>query len=62
MPDISLCVNDKCPLRKECYRFTAVPSDFLQSYTFFNLNTDGTCNWFWDNKNIEPKIESNEKV
>lgn len=50
MPDISLCVNDKCPLRKECYRFTAIPSDFLQSYTFFNLNADGTCNWFWDNK------------
>lgn len=62
MPDISLCSNNNCPLRKGCYRATAIPSDFLQSYTVFNLNEDGTCNWFWDNKEYENKNKKDEKV
>lgn len=55
MPDMSLCTNESCPLRKGCYRATAIPSDFLQSYMSFNLNADGTCNWFLDNKEYKNK-------
>jgi len=25
MPDISMCTNKKCELRKKCYRYTAIP-------------------------------------
>lgn len=48
MPDISMCMNTTCPLRDKCYRATAVPNEYTQSYSVFNLNADGTCNWFWD--------------
>ena len=63
MPDISLCKNQHCPLRDKCYRATAIPSEYGQSYATFNLNADGTCNWFWDNKEYENKNDNdNEKV
>jgi len=31
-PDISMCSTKECPLHETCYRFTATPSDFRQSY------------------------------
>lgn len=61
MPDISLCSNFTCPLRNNCYRATAVPNEYMQSYATFNLNADGTCNWFWDNTGYENK-NKDEKV
>jgi hypothetical protein len=36
MPDITMCQNDKCPLKDECYRHTATPDPYLQSYSRFN--------------------------
>ena len=48
MPDISMCSNDKCPLREECYRFKATPSEY-QSYANLEYNeNDQTCEWFWE--------------
>jgi len=35
MPDISMCMNETCPLRKGCYRFTATPDEYRQSYAMF---------------------------
>lgn len=32
MPDISMCLNDRCVKRKECYRYMAVPSTYIQSF------------------------------
>ena len=43
MPDISLCRNDKCKLKKQCYRFTA-KSSMWQSYTTFDCKDKST--WF----------------
>lgn len=57
MPDISLCNNFTCPLRNNCYRATSVPSEYMQSYAVFNLNADGTCNWFWDNEEYKKDEE-----
>lgn len=37
MPDISMCVNNKCPLRDRCYRFTAKPNPHRQSYSSFTF-------------------------
>ena len=36
MPDITMCTNSKCPVRKSCYRCIAPPST-QQSYTFFKV-------------------------
>ena len=38
MPDITMCANDKCPIRKKCKRSPdsgTVPSDMWQSWTKF---------------------------
>lgn len=60
MPDIAMCTNKKCPLRKSCYRFTARPNGEWQDYGSFNPRTipfdkryeteKVTCDFFVDNK------------
>ena len=32
MPDISMCTGGNCPIKNECYRYRAVPSEYRQSY------------------------------
>ena len=35
MPDISMCQNEKCKVKTECYRYMAIPSNY-QLYADFN--------------------------
>lgn len=49
MPDISKCANKECPLKHDCYRFTAPSSDY-QSYSSFKPDEKGECKDFWNNK------------
>lgn len=32
VPDITMCKGTGCPLRNSCYRFTATPNEYRQSY------------------------------
>jgi len=41
MPDISMCDNQACELRKKCYRAMAVPCNY-QSWSIFRTK-DGKC-------------------
>jgi DNA invertase Pin-like site-specific DNA recombinase len=45
MPDITMCENDACPLRHQCYRFMAKP-DAWQSVASFTPLSDTECNHF----------------
>ena len=48
MPDISMCEGTDCPLKESCYRFTAYPSQYMQSYfTTPPIKKDGTCEYYW---------------
>ena len=47
MPDISMCQNEECPLRKKCYRYTATPNEHLQAYGWFKPDKEGKCEAFW---------------
>jgi len=50
MPDIAMCSNTACPSNKYCYRFTATPSEFRQSYADFAPEDDEVnCSHFWSN-------------
>ena len=53
MPDITMCSNNECPQKANCYRFMAEASPFWQSYSKFELTEDGKCNYFW--KMEDPK-------
>ena len=52
MPDISMCKGAFCPICDQCYRFTAKPSPYMQSY--FSIapydEDKDECEYFWDNK------------
>jgi hypothetical protein len=54
-PDISMCDNKKCKRRKKCYRFTAEPSEHMQSY-FLNMK-EKDCEYFWDNSEYKTNKE-----
>ncbi len=51
-PDISMCSGGDCPLKHSCYRHTATPSEFRQSYFLgIPLEKDGTCKYYWEDTN-----------
>lgn len=45
MPDITMCENDTCPMRHQCYRFMA-KSDAWQSVATFMPLSDTECDHF----------------
>ena len=50
MPDISLCKNESCPLKDNCYRYTATPGEY-QSYAEFEwevIDQVAYCKYFID--------------
>ena len=52
MPDIAMCWGDNCPIKETCYRCTATPSKWRQSYFAETpIKEDNTCDHFmeiWD--------------
>ncbi len=55
MPDITMCVGTGCPLREECYRYTAEPNPYRQSFADFTGWVDefAECNHFTPNEAAE---------
>jgi len=48
MPDISMCEGKGCDVKNTCYRFTAKPSKFTQSYVMPDVKPGG-CDIYWNN-------------
>ena len=47
MPDIAMCKNIECLSKDKCYRFKAIPSEFIQSYCDFKpKDNENKCNHF----------------
>lgn len=55
MPDISMCKNTECPLKDTCYRFTATPSEPVQSYSDFKYDEKKGCDYYWKIKKKNKK-------
>lgn len=47
MPDITMCEGGECPHKEQCYRFTAKPNQFMQSYFMEPPIKDGKCDHYW---------------
>lgn len=43
MPDIAMCKNDECKLKRDCYRYLAIPNEHVQTYSDFNPEADNFC-------------------
>lgn len=61
--DITMCKGDNCPLKDQCFRYTAKPSEY-QSY-FVNTpykikNNEFKCNYLWtdNNQRVLNQLES----
>ena len=46
MPDITMCLNDKCSKRKGCHRYMAIPDKYAQSYSMFDCENNEEHNYF----------------
>jgi hypothetical protein len=46
MPDIAMCKNETCKLKKDCYRYMAEPSKYWQTYADIKPNEKGECAYF----------------
>lgn len=47
MPDITMCSGEGCPVKEKCYRFTAKPSEYWQSYFIDPPIKDDKCDHYW---------------
>lgn len=47
MADITMCEGKNCPVKDKCYRFTATPSEYRQSYFTNPPIKEGECNMYW---------------
>ncbi len=46
MPDISMCKNKNCELKENCYRYRAIPSEYMQSYAEFENTKEKECEYY----------------
>ena len=59
MADIAKCMGKDCKVKKSCYRFTAPPSEYWQSYIMPQVK-DGKCDMYWETKS--KRNESNIRI
>ena len=60
MPDITMCMDMTCEQRQTCYRFTATPNPWRQSYFMESPRSELTCDHYWETEVQQPKVK-NEK-
>ena len=68
MSDITMCRSKTCGIREHCYRYTAIPNFYMQSYFMDTsvdvpLKTDGCC-MFWPVEDVvsEANNEGDEQL
>jgi hypothetical protein len=63
MANITMCINEFCPLKKDCERYTAIPNEFYQAYGDFDYYYDSKGNVVCkDYKKPEHKSNRYEKL
>ena len=48
MPDITMCNGDGCRARNHCYRFTATPSVYVQSWFVQTPCDNKKCDYYYE--------------
>lgn len=49
MPDISMCLNEECSRKLECWRYMAIPDSWQSYIEFQNICHEGNqWQWFWN--------------
>ena len=50
MADITMCKGEGCEAKHTCYRFTALPYEYKQSYFDESPIKNNGCDMYWNNK------------
>ncbi len=45
--DITMCDGQGCDLKTTCYRYTATPNEYMQSYFTETPIKNGECEHYW---------------
>lgn len=48
MPDISMCDDKSCHMRRKCYRYMAKPFPICQTYFLESPRQGDQCAYFWE--------------
>ena len=46
MSNITICNNETCKSKNTCHRYNATPNKYQQSYTKFEPNKKGLCDYY----------------
>lgn len=61
MPDISMCKGGGCELKELCYRYTAEPNPYRQTYfgcpPYKKKMGGSSCEYYWPNRKYELEEE-----
>lgn len=55
MPDIAMCLGFDCPSKDKCYRYTAIPNPYRQTYfvnspiSLSEFEDKDKCEYFYPN-------------
>jgi len=49
MADITMCSNEDCEQKETCYRYTAKPNPYRQSYFWEDVRKDWRCEYYSNN-------------
>ena len=59
MPDISMCNGKGCEFKDSCYRYTAEPNEWRQTYfseaPYKVINGEQRCKYYWEDKSKKEK-------
>ena len=47
MSDITMCFGTDCPIKENCYRYTATANEYRQSYFTNPPYKKDKCDYFW---------------
>jgi hypothetical protein len=47
MSDITMCKGTGCPFKEGCYRYTAKPNEYRQSYFMTPPLKEDRCEMYW---------------
>lgn len=59
MPDITMCAGEGCPIKEDCYRFTAKPNGLYQSYfSVVPYDRKLGCDHYWENRSARVPLNN----
>lgn len=62
MADITMCTGTGCPLREKCYRYTATPNEYRQSFADFTTKLTAEKDGYGENGTYCPEYVPIAKV